>query len=502
MTFFLCQPSEVTAGQGCVSGGTQVGAAQPLSGGQATSAATTNTSASGTYCWRAVYSGSEVYAPSTHTNAGSECFTTAAFKLEHSEVPQVFQGQRATSIITVKRESGSAQSVSFTAENVPGDTQATFDPEQCTPNPDTDECSTKLSITGCISKDHPSEITVVGTVAGTPPLKKTTEVPIPQSVPNQLVPLAAAILPASRSVETTPPSSIPSMFDIASAFTVIVNGEPETELSACGVSIRLADSQDGPLPPISFTYSQTDPETNTVLPCTKPKPEDCLNQPVDIPAGTMKTFVIGLWSEQPLGPQDLKFTFAGDNATVVGGNPPGPPPIGGVNTLLTSISSGSVPDLIAIAATNTGDGIVHVPGPQGIHAFGVAAVNAGRRGDMITVSANTRGVVLPVDLFVCQTDLTIDPSGACISPQIQVYSSVSGPITDQQGRPVGPSLQLNPGASATFAISIKATGTVCPYFAFNRVFVSFTDSANVIRGLTSVAVTTESDPLSRSCGGP
>ena len=76
VTFFLCQPSEVTAGQGCVSGGTQVGAAQPLSGGQATSAATTNTTrdrarTAGARCTR----GDEVYAPSTHTNAASECFT-------------------------------------------------------------------------------------------------------------------------------------------------------------------------------------------------------------------------------------------------------------------------------------------------------------------------------------------------------------------------------------------------------------------------------------------
>jgi hypothetical protein len=37
VAFFLCQPNEVTAGQGCVSGGTQIGAAKTLSGGQATS---------------------------------------------------------------------------------------------------------------------------------------------------------------------------------------------------------------------------------------------------------------------------------------------------------------------------------------------------------------------------------------------------------------------------------------------------------------------------------
>ena len=76
VAFFLCQPNEVTAGQGCVSGGTLIGAAKALSNGQATSDATTNTNAVGQYCWRAVYSGDGFYSPSSHTNAASECFTT------------------------------------------------------------------------------------------------------------------------------------------------------------------------------------------------------------------------------------------------------------------------------------------------------------------------------------------------------------------------------------------------------------------------------------------
>src|SRR5204862_6677808 len=53
--FFLCQPATVTGNGGdCSSGGTKVGATKPLDGnGQATSDASTNTSAVGTYCWRA-----------------------------------------------------------------------------------------------------------------------------------------------------------------------------------------------------------------------------------------------------------------------------------------------------------------------------------------------------------------------------------------------------------------------------------------------------------------
>src|SRR5262249_59572321 len=75
VAFFLCQPNEVTAG-GCVTGGTQIGGAITLANGQAQSAATTNTSAIGQYCWRAGYSGDSFYIGSSHTNAVSECFST------------------------------------------------------------------------------------------------------------------------------------------------------------------------------------------------------------------------------------------------------------------------------------------------------------------------------------------------------------------------------------------------------------------------------------------
>src|SRR5438045_496263 len=75
--FFLCQPATVTSNGGdCSSGGTKVGATKPLDGnGQATSDASTNTSAVGTYCWRAEYSGDGFYLPSSHTNATTECFS-------------------------------------------------------------------------------------------------------------------------------------------------------------------------------------------------------------------------------------------------------------------------------------------------------------------------------------------------------------------------------------------------------------------------------------------
>jgi sortase (surface protein transpeptidase) len=77
VTFFLCTPAQVN-GSGC-SGGSQVGAVKPLVGGAAQSDPTANTGALGTYCWRTVYTpgaGSQgIYATTTHTNSGSECFS-------------------------------------------------------------------------------------------------------------------------------------------------------------------------------------------------------------------------------------------------------------------------------------------------------------------------------------------------------------------------------------------------------------------------------------------
>lgn len=73
VTFYLCNPTQVTSA-GCPSGGTQIGTPINLVAGSATSAATTNTTATGTYCWRANYSGDGTYGSASHTNATTECF--------------------------------------------------------------------------------------------------------------------------------------------------------------------------------------------------------------------------------------------------------------------------------------------------------------------------------------------------------------------------------------------------------------------------------------------
>lgn len=80
MTFFLCNPAQVSAA-GCVSGGIQVGAVKPIVAGAATSDPTAPLQFNGRYCWRTNFapnvSLAGVYEPATHTNGTTECFTVA-----------------------------------------------------------------------------------------------------------------------------------------------------------------------------------------------------------------------------------------------------------------------------------------------------------------------------------------------------------------------------------------------------------------------------------------
>ena len=57
-----------------------------------------------------------------------------------------------------------------------------------------------------------------------------------------------------------------------------------------------------------------------------------------------------------------------------------------------------MPDIVAMAATPSGDGIVNLSGTNGVGAFAVATVNVGA-GDAFTVSADTGGASLPVQCF-------------------------------------------------------------------------------------------------------
>ena len=254
--------------------------------------------------------------------------------------------------------------------------------------------------------------------------------------------LAAAVLPGSRSVQVG---------GVATAFATIINSGNATAKS-CQINDLLVRD------PEVFSYQTTDPSTNALT--------GTPNTPVDIPANSFQTFVFSMTATGPFVPQDLRLGFSCTDVGSVGF-------IVGVNTFLLSASSGPVPDVVALGATSTGDGILHLPGSAGANAFAVATANVGASG-AITFTADTAGANLPLAISVCQTD---PANGTCLSP---AGSSASANVAT--------------GATPTFAVFVQAIGSVPFDPANSRIFGRFTDASNAIRGETSVAVTTVALP--------
>ena len=250
--------------------------------------------------------------------------------------------------------------------------------------------------------------------------------------------LVAAVLPGSRSVGVGTP---------ATAFVTIINAG---SAPAAGVGIALK-----PFIPARMTFQTTDPATNAVI--------GTANTPVDIPAGGSQSFVIALTPQAPIAPTDVEFSFSVTNALPVS-------KLTGINTLLFSSSATPVPDIVALAATPTNDGIANIPGTTGPGAFAVATVNVGASGD-ITASADTGSTSLPVNISLCQTDPS---NGQCISG-------------------IGPSVitHIDANTTPTFGIFIQGNGNVPFNPVTNRIFVRFKDGSGVTRGSTSVAVRTQ-----------
>jgi hypothetical protein len=193
--------------------------------------------------------------------------------------------------------------------------------------------------------------------------------------------------------------------------------------------------------------------------------------PVDIPAGSppnfrSQPFVIALTPSAPFAPTFVAFSFACQNVAQA-------IPIVGLNTLLLSASASPVPDIVALAATASNDGILHLPGNGGSNAFAVATVNVGASA-AITATANIGAANLPLAITLCQTNPS---SGACLAPPVPASSGVSTTIAAN--------------TTPTFAIFATAGGVVPFDPANSRIFVEFSDAGEVVRGSTSVAVETQ-----------
>jgi hypothetical protein len=233
----------------------------------------------------------------------------------------------------------------------------------------------------------------------------------------------------------------------ATAFATIINAG---SVMAIGCGLSLLTSL-----PVTFAYQTTDPATNQVI--------GAPNTPVNIAAGAAQSYVFALSPSAPVPPVDVQLNFGCTNT-----NPTSI--ISGLNTLLFSASDTPVPDIVALAATPTNDGIVNIPGAGGTGIFSVATLNVGVQG-LISASSDTGATSLPLTVSLCETN---PATGQCIS-------GIGSTVTTT----------INANETPTFGIFVQGSANVAFDPALNRIFVRFKDSGAVTRGSTSVAVRTQ-----------
>ena len=249
--------------------------------------------------------------------------------------------------------------------------------------------------------------------------------------------LFAAVLPGSRSVKVG---------SLASAFgTIIASGGG----TAVGCQVN-------PITAVPATYqsTRTDPFTNA--------PIGASGAPVTMLGGTVQSFLLAFTPTAAFGTTDVQLSFDCLNTLPA-------PIITGLSTVVLSASDSQVADIIALAATASGDGVVNLVGTTGAAAFVVASFNVGS-GASITVTPTTGLVGLPVIIAMCQTNPV---TGLC-------FGSIESSKT----------LTIGPGETPTFAIFVTGAGAVPFDPAQNRIFVLFYEGG-ILRGATSVAVRTQ-----------
>jgi YVTN family beta-propeller protein len=250
--------------------------------------------------------------------------------------------------------------------------------------------------------------------------------------------LGAATLPSSRSV---------LVGSTASFFGTIINSGP-------GVAMNCAIAPTSQAPG-SFFFQTTDPATNNVT--------GTPNTPVDIPQGGQQSFLLAFTPTAAVTPTDIAFTFACTNASAA-------PVYSGINTLLFSASTTPVPDIIALSATPSGDGILDIAGTDASAAFGLAVINIGANAQLFA-QVDTASASLPLTLTICRSN----PSNGICTTQASSFVPTS----------------LSSNETATFSIFATSKGSVAFLPAVNRIFVRFIDASGATRGSTSVAVRTQ-----------
>ncbi len=239
-------------------------------------------------------------------------------------------------------------------------------------------------------------------------------------------------------VATAPDARSVAIGGSATVFAVFVNSGDQT-----ATNCRIAPPFFGS-PPISLAYQALDVSGNLIgAPFT----------PTDVPAGASQRFLVTITANAAFeGRLRLFFQCDGLVALV----------FEDVNDLFFTATVGTPPDLIAIFATPSGDGVFRVDTAGGIAAAGGAVINIGSGGAEtpieVTPTFGSFDGVLGATLSICETD---PASGACLAaPTPTVQMSIGG-------------------AAKTFSVFVIASDNLgAPLFPeYIRVSVVFSDPA-------------------------
>lgn len=251
--------------------------------------------------------------------------------------------------------------------------------------------------------------------------------------------LLSAVLPGGRSVQVGTTATI---------FATVLNTS-STTLNNCRILLPTSAPSG-----VSMFYETTNPTTNVA--------NSGQNPPVTIAANGSQTFVLAFQGTTNALDPSQPLLFVCDGTTYA-------PITLGVNSIDLQFSTTPIPDVIALAATATANGIVDVPlSAQQQGAFAVASDNIGATAN-ITVTVDTGSATLPISVTLCET-----------SAQGQCLAAPASSVT----------LSYATGATPTFSIFVAATAAVPLSPATSRIFVRFLDGNGLSHGSTSVAVQT------------
>ncbi|MCF8880041.1 Ig-like domain-containing protein [Hyphobacterium sp. SN044] len=215
--------------------------------------------------------------------------------------------------------------------------------------------------------------------------------------------------------------------------------------------------------PVTLTSARLDGSGNPTGP---------LNPYFDLLPGESANFVLGMTPNTQTGPSGylLYPLVTCQNAGFIA--------LPGINSILLSIGSAPVPDVLSTSATPSGDGVIRIAASGRAQVMTAAAVNigagdgsAGANEATLTASVDTGSAALPVMLEMCQ----INASALCITPR-------------------GPSVTtvVQQNAAVFYAVFVRdaSGGAGIPFDPANaRVYLRFTDAGGTVRSVASAAVT-------------